>query len=237
MAQRKINPGSLFDGPDPLDGSGKTYSALVAQYMATNDDVSTLFYIRARIAAVVGERGVLDPNGKRVKMADIAAEWDVSPSTFSNAKRSFGTLREMGFNVESATPPEGVARAHDIVKDAMRKFASSKVRVALANGEMASGADVHRAIVASVAQAALDSDAARADMLADAVAAVEVVKAATDSDPRQDMLDALDAFQSASDRFLADGHALTGPQAEFLSAALATIATAHASSVIVSTVA
>lgn len=234
---RKINPGTLFESDAPLDGSSATYESLVSQYMATNDDMSTLFYVRARIAAVVGERGVTGQDGKRLKMSEVAEEWDVSPSTFSNAKRSFGTLREMGFSVESATPPEGVARAHDIVKDAMRKFASAKVRVILANGEMAAGADVHRAIVASVAQATVDSDALRADLLADAVSAIEVAKAEKTDDPRQDMLDALDKFQTASDAFLSAGHALTGPQAEFMAAALATIATAHTSKVVVSTTA
>jgi hypothetical protein len=91
--------------------------------------------------------------------------------------------------------------------------------------------------VASVAQAPVDSDAHRADLLADAVNAIEVVKAEKTDDPRQDMLDALDKFQTASDAFLSAGHTLTGPQAEFMAAALATIATAHTSKVVVSTTA
>lgn len=238
MATRKINPGTLLtDGAAPLDGGGREYSGLVAQYMATNDDVSALYYVRARIAAVVGMRGVVDPEGKRLKMADVAAEWEVAPSTFSNARRSFGVLQQMGFNVESATPPEGVAAAHDIVKDRMRKFASEKVRVTLADGTRAVGKVVHDDIVSTVAQFSPDTDAEKFEYLSALVSGVTVEKVEKDTTAVETFLDAVSAFIDASDALTESGESLTMTQAEFLRAALGEVVAAQAARATVSTTA
>lgn len=228
MGARKINPGTLFDGEGALDGSGKQYEALVSQYMATDDDLSRVHFVRARIAAVVGTRGVVDAEGQPMRMADVAEEWGVAPSTFSNAKRSFTVLRDMGFNVEAAQVTDSAIEAHGIVKDRMRKFASAKVRVTLANGEKATGADAHAAIVAGVAKRQADSDDVRLNTLRAAVDGVTVEpKTESANSDTESFLDALAKFQNAHDAFVSSGSVLGAAQAEFLTTALAAISAAH----------
>lgn len=228
MAARKINPGTLFDGEGALDGSSTQYVSLVDQYMATEQDMSTVLFVRARIAAVVGTRGVLGLDGEPMKMAEVAEEWGVAPSTFSNARRSFGTLRDMGFDVLSARPSESVVSAHSIVKDRMRKMSSAKIRVTLANGEHTTGKAAMDAVVSGLAAFQTDSDDVRLNLLNAALDGVTVDgKPESGNSDTETFLDALARFQSAHDRFVESGSVLSSTQAEFLATALAAISAAH----------